>query len=206
MTLLTYLVCPRIPVKVANKQTDFGRSEVYDVYNVRDRLHLINDQVVASMLDPQTRAIALSWVKGVPEHGQESELAEVSRIFWGIYNNVEYRQDNLKYDTYATLYRTLQVRAGDCDDMTICVASLLATIGYLPAAKLISPDGTNWHIYAITAIFPRHNPAAPTSRYIALDTTQKGRSYPGWEPPMNQRRHEQVVVFDESGPQIEVIR
>lgn len=191
---------------MAKNKPDFGRAEVYDVYNVRDRLQLINDQVIASLKDPTIRAVAMAWVRGTPEHGPESEIAEVSRIFWGVYNNVEYRQDPLNYDSYSTAYRTLQIRSGDCDDHLILVSALLGAIGYIPAAKLISPDGRNWHIYAITAIFPRANPTAPTARYIALDTTQKGRSYPGWEPPMNQRRNEQIVVFDESGPQIEVIR
>lgn len=176
------------------------------MYNVRDRLHLINDQVVASLKDPTIRAVAMNWVRGTPEHGPESELAEVSRIFWGVYNNVEYRQDPLSYDSYSTAFRTLQVRAGDCDDHLTLVVALLGSIGYIPAAKLVSGNGRDWHIYAVTAIFPRANPSAPTARYIALDTTQKGRSYPGWEPPMANRRHEQVVVFDESGPQIEVIR
>ena len=188
------------------RKNPFGRSEVYDVYHVRDRIALINDQVVASLKDPLIRAVALNWVRGTPEMGNDAETAEVSRIFWAVYNNIEYRQDPLDYDTYATAYRTLQVRSGDCDDHVILSSSLLGAIGYLPAAKLISPDGANWHIYTITAIWPRHNPTASTARYIALDTTQKGTSYPGWEPPMNQRRNEQIVVFGESGPRIEVIR
>lgn len=191
---------------VARQRTDFGQVEVYDVYNVRDRVHLINDQVMSSLKDTTIRAVAMNWVRGTPEHGPESEMAEVSRVFWGVYNNIEYRQDPLTHDTYSSAYRTLQTRAEDCDGHVILVASLLGWLGYIPAAKLISANGHDWHIYAVTAIFPRSNPQAPTARYIALDTTQKGRAYPGWEPHPAQRRHEQIVVFDESGPQIEVIR
>jgi hypothetical protein len=142
----------------------YGTAQVHDVYSLQDRLTLINGQVFKSLQDPSIRALALDLVRGTPQHGNESEIAEVSRIFWFIKQNIEYRQDPHHYDLYSTASRTLQTRSGDCDDHQILCGSLLGNLGFIPGAKVISPDGSNWHIYATTALFPRHDPTAPTSR------------------------------------------
>jgi hypothetical protein len=183
----------------------FGTTEVHDVYSIADRLALINGQVFKSLRDPSVRALALDLVRGTPQHGNESELAELSRVFWFAKNNIEYRQDPHQYDLYSTASRTLQVRSGDCDDHCVLTASLIGNLGYIPGAKVISPDGSNWHIYALTSVFPRHNPEAPTARYIAMDTTQPP-SYLGWEPPQKFQRYSKTVTFTENGPLIRTVR
>jgi hypothetical protein len=93
----------------------------------------------------------------------------------------------------------------NCDDHAILTDALLGNLGFIPGAKVISPDGANWHIYAVTSLFPRHNPQAPTARYIALDTTQPP-STPGWEPPAKFRRFEKTVTFTENGPLVHTVR
>jgi hypothetical protein len=95
--------------------------------------------------------------------------------------------------------------AHNCDDHTILNAAMLTSIGFRCGARVVSPDGANWHIYSVTSLFPRHNPQAPTARYIALDTTQPP-STPGWEPPMKFRSHEKVVTFTENGPLVHTVR
>jgi len=181
--------------------TGFGTARVHDVYSIADRLKLINGQVFVSLRDPETRALALELVRGTPQHGDQSELEELKRVFYFVKNNVEYRQDPHQYDLYATTKRTLQAGAGDCDDHTVVVCSLIANLGYIPGAKIVSADNANWHIYAATCVFPRHNPDAPTARYFALDTTQTP-SYPGWEPPRPFHRYSKMVTFTERGPMI----
>lgn len=183
----------------------FGTAQVHDVYSLTDRLNLINTQVFKSLRDPSVRALALSLVRGTSQHGEKSELEELSRVFWFVKNNVEYRQDPHLYDLYSTASRTIQVKAGDCDDHLILVDALIGNLGYIPGAKVISADGANWHIYAITCVFPRQNPQAPTARYIALDTTQTP-SYPGWEPGKSFQKYVRKVTFTESGPLIQTVR
>jgi hypothetical protein len=183
----------------------FGTAEVHDVYSLNDRLSLINGQVFKSLRDPSIRALALDLVRGTPQHGNESELSELSRVFWFVKKNVEYRQDPHQYDLYSTASRTIQVHAGDCDDHCTLIAALVGNLGFIPGAKVISPDGANWHIYALTSVFPRSNPQAPTARYLALDTTQPS-SHPGWEPPAKFQRYARVVTFTESGPLVQTVR
>lgn len=183
----------------------FGTAEVHSVYSLNDRLALINQQVFKSLRDPSIRALALDLVRGTPQHGNESELAELSRVFWFVKKNIEYRQDPYQHDLYSTAARTIQVRSGDCDCHSTLIAALVGNLGYVPGAKVISPDGSSWHMYAVTSVFPRHNPQAPTARYIALDTTQTP-SYPGWEPPNKFRKFERVVTFTENGPLVHTVR
>jgi hypothetical protein len=173
----------------------FGQATIHNVNNVNERLDLINKQVFVSLQDPEMRALALSLVSGCPTIGDEAERAELSRIFWFVKNNIEYRQDPYHYDLYATAKRTLQVRAGDCDCHAILTSCLLSHIGYQAGAKLISPNGADWHIYAVAGVYPR---SAPT-KILTLDTTQPD-SYPGWEPPRAFHAHSKLITFSESGP------
>jgi hypothetical protein len=179
--------------------SNYGSSTVHNVYSVSDRLKLINDQVFASSRDPETRALALELVRGTVQHGDQSEIQELSRVFWFVKNNIEYRQDPFQYDLYATAKRTLQMKAGDCDDHTILVGALISNLGFIPGAKIVSPDNANWHIYAVTCVWPRSNPDALTARYVALDTTQTP-SVPGWEPPPAFQRYRKLVTFSDRGP------
>jgi hypothetical protein len=91
--------------------------------------------------------------------------------------------------------------AHNCDCHTILVNAMIGNLGYIPGAKVVSADNANWHIYAVTCVFPRHNPEAPTARYVALDTTQTP-SVLGWEPPRQFQRYSKLVTFTDRGPSI----
>jgi hypothetical protein len=179
----------------------YGTSVVHDVYSIADRLKIINDQAFASLRDPAIRALALETVRGTSQHGDQSELEELKRVFFFVKNNIEYRQDPHKYDLYATATRVLQSGAGDCDCHCILTNAMIGNLGYIPGAKVVSADNANWHIYAVTCVFPRHNPEAPTARYVALDTTQTP-SVLGWEPPRQFQRYSKLVTFTDRGPSI----
>jgi len=179
----------------------YGVAAVHDVRGVDDRLVLINQQVFASIRDPEIRALALKLVSGCPEHGREAEACEIARIYWFVKQNIAYRQDPYTYDLYATAKRVLQVRAGDCDCHCVLLGALLGTIGYIPGARVVSPDGVNWHIYACIGAYPRHAPTV----VIPCDTTQQP-AYPGWEPPREMCKYMKQVTFTEARPIIEEIR
>jgi hypothetical protein len=166
---------------------------------MQDRLDLIAKRVDLSMIEPQLtkdgrqymlRDLALEIVSGAPQHGKEKEDEEISKVFWWVKNNVEYRQDPADYDQYQTSGRTINGGGSDCDDHTILNASLLSSIGYRTGGKVVSPDGRGWHIYAIAGAYPFYEP----TKIIALDTTQP-EAYPGWQPPLAQRKQAYLVDF-----------
>lgn len=92
----------------------FGKIRVHQVESIEDRIRLIGQQVDQSQRDPFVRHVALEIVRGLPQHGPESEDAEVIQVFNFVKSNIEYRQDPRDYDYYATAKRTLEMRAGDC--------------------------------------------------------------------------------------------
>jgi len=156
-------------------------------------VRLVAQQVEASIRDPWTRAYASEVIKGHTQlavAGGPSEEDQIGKIFWHIKHNVSYLQDPRGYEFIATVKHTIRIGSGDCDDATVAVASLLGSIGFATGARVISPDNSNWHIYAVCMYDPMYKP----SRYIVLDTTQKD-SYPGWEPPPMMRRHQIDVTF-----------
>ena len=173
------------------------------VHTMQDRLNLIAGRIDASMKRPQktrdgrefmVRDLALEIVRGLPEHGQEAEDAQLAALFRWVGMNVEYRQDPVDYDQYQTAGRTLSGGGSDCDDHAILMASLAASIGFHAGAKIISADGAGWHIYAVVGVHPFYDP----KEYLALDTSMYGRgAYPGWEPPSSERAHEYIVTFRE---------
>lgn len=167
-----------------------GQVSPHTVYSIKDRLAIIAKQIDKSEQDPSVRLLALEIVRGVAQHGEESEDAELARVFWWVKNNIEYRGDPRNYDLYANAIRTIQSRAGDCDCHCALISSVLSNLGYLVGAKVISPDDKDWHIYAVCGVRSKASPSA----YVALDTTQPG-SFPGWEPGDEYRKYEMLATF-----------
>lgn len=83
----------------------------------------------------------------------------------------------------------------NCDDHCILTGAYISTIGYQAGAKIISPNGSDWHIYAVAGVFPRSTP----TKILTLDTTQPD-AFPGWEPPRGFHTHSKLVTFSEAGP------
>ena len=164
-----------------------------NVYSMQDRLDLIATQLDKSITSPQIvtpegktmlRDLALEIVQGAPQHGREAEDGQMVAVFGWVKNNIEYRQDPDGYDEYRSSGRTIQARAGDCDDHAILTASLLSCLGFKTGARIVSPDQNGWHIYTIVGAYPFSNP----TKVFPFDTTQPG-SFVGWEPHPSQRKY-----------------
>lgn len=172
------------------------------VHTMQDRLDLIAQRVDASLKQPQrtrdgqtfmVRDLALEIVRGLPEHGQEAEDAQLAALFRWVGNNVEYRQDPHDYDQYQSVGATLRGGGSDCDDHAILMAALATSLGFPVGAKVTGGNG-GFHIYAVAGVHPFY---APTE-FLALDTSMVRRgSFPGWEPPLSERQQEYIVTFTE---------
>lgn len=171
----------------------------HGIVTMRDRVNLIAKMIDSSIRKPQERPdgsqymlrdFAAERVRGLPQHGLEAEYACVSTIFNWVKSNIEYRQDPVDYDYYMAAGRTINSGAGDCDDHCILVDSLLNSLGFKTGARIVSPDGAAWHIYALVGVKTFSNPTI----VVPLDTTQT-ESVPGWEPPPAMRRYELQTEF-----------
>jgi hypothetical protein len=180
---------------------NYGIARVHTLNDIDERIQLIGKQVDVSQRDPRIRAVALKIVEAGPFYGADGEQAECVQVFRFVKDNIQYRQDPRDYDYYATAWRTLQMGSGDCDDHACLCAAILHNLGFRTGAKVISPDGSNWHIYAVAGINTRAEP----TQILPLDTTQP-ESYPGWEPGAMYRKHEILATFVEGHTYLKRVR
>jgi len=162
-----------------------GPSRIVPIHSFDDRIRLIQIQITKTFTDRGIRQLALDIVtqrcrRPNPRTGdggwcipERDRWAEVVAIFGFIRANVRYTGDTYGLDTYQTGRRTLELRAGDCDDFTILLCGMLLAIGHtvrLKSVELREEPGGYSHIYAEVLLDRYWRPLDASSSRI-----------PGWE-------------------------
>lgn len=134
-------------------------------------LRIMRQFVQAYRVMPDIRALAVNIVSLSTEKDAWGELEALYR--W-VRANIRYVQDVLDVETLTTPDKTIQMRAGDCDDQSILFATLAESIGYPTRFKITgyrSPDAFE-HVYTQVLI---------NGEWISVDPTEP--QYFGWEAP-----------------------
>ena len=115
---------------------------------------------------------------------------EARALFEWVRDNIRWTRDVYGVETLATPVRTLEMKAGDCDDLSTLLASLYLAVGF-PVR------------YVVIANLPQH-PQSFSHVFVQVDITGEGDwvsadpSLPtasfGWETPVQYRRMEWAVV------------
>lgn len=155
---------------------------IYDVKTNEDRIKIIADLIEEGSQDPLIRETAINIVRNVRE---KYKIGEVKAIFNWVKDNIRYVGDVTGRDSYHTARRVLSLRAGDCDDFTILLCSLLASIGYEVGVRIISNSlfKDYHHIYCIVKV---------QGRWIPLDATEKHLPF-GKEPSYVKKKDYKIV-------------
>jgi hypothetical protein len=103
---------------------------------------------------------------------QFSELPKAQAIYQWVQQNCRFITDMVGAETLRSARETLTVRAGDCDDFTILIASLLATIGIRSRAVTISSHSDDPQSFS--HIYPE---AFVDGRWIAMDVARPGAQF-----------------------------
>jgi transglutaminase-like putative cysteine protease len=125
--------------------------------------------------DPYVRDQALSIVQsaGVKAHDFAGELRA---MFEFVRDRVRFTRDPVDVETLQVPRRTLEVRAGDCDDKATLLVALLRAIGN-PADlryRVIGTSSTQFsHVYVVAKI---------GGQLVAMDPTREGTEL-GWQFP-----------------------
>lgn len=124
------------------------------------------------------KAIQIFREAGAPP---KDRFAEVCTLFNWVRNNIRYTRDIFRVELLHTARRMLELRAGDCDDMTILLGAMLISTGHPVRLALIGfrprkPD-------AYSHIYPEVN---VKGKWIALDPTMDRPI--GWAPPALWKR------------------
>jgi hypothetical protein len=185
-----------------------GEVAYWETNNLDEHVALIARQVQRSLDDAETRKLAVRLVSGRPDgvvNGkpvinawgkrywmpQTAECATQSAeceivIIWNfVVQNVRYVLDPDGYDLFSTLRHTLEAGGGDCDDMVICLAALLRSLGFLDVrARVVSTNGKAWeHVYLMVGA----SKSKSGGKLVCLDPTVTGAT-PGWEYSQSSNR------------------
>jgi len=102
-------------------------------------------------------------------------LGEIKALFEWVQHNVRYTKDPFRVEVLHSARRLLELRAGDCDDMTILLGSMLEAIGHPVQLVVTGPDPLRPKLFSHIYLEAFHQ-----GRWIPLDATMP---YPmGWEP------------------------
>ena len=106
----------------------------------------------------------------------KDRLAEADALFRWVQRNIRYTRDIFRVELLHTPRRMLELRAGDCDDMTILLGSMLLSTGHPVRLALTGFRAQRPHVY--THIYPE---VQVNGCWIACDATM---AHPlGWAPP-----------------------
>lgn len=142
---------------------------------IGQRVKLIQDRVYGSVQDPRVRELAIKLIKNCKSR---DNACEARAIYDAVFKNVRYIGDvaPVKFpdgsvepiDYFQHAWRTWSMGAGDCDDMSALVASLMSVVGIPTRLRVTAPTRTSdWgHIYPIVG-FPVISP----NKWIAADPT-----------------------------------
>jgi len=140
----------------------------------------INNLIKQGAKDFRVRqtAIEILFANGIPP---KDYLGEIETLFEWVKNNVRYTRDIHRVELLHTPRRMLELRAGDCDDMTILLASMLKSIGHPVRLALVGFNPKKKKLF--THIYLEVN---YKGRWIPLDPTM--RRPIGWEPPADHKQ------------------
>jgi transglutaminase-like putative cysteine protease len=100
---------------------------------------------------------------------------EIKALFEWVQSNVRYTRDPFRVETLHSARRMLELRAGDCDDMTILLGSMLESVGHPVRLVLAGPDPRRPRLYSHIYL-----EAHLRGRWIPLDPTMHHPM--GWAP------------------------
>jgi len=111
----------------------------------------------------------------------KNRMGEVCAIFDFVKRNIRYTRDIFRVELLHSARRMLELKAGDCDDMTILLGAMLMSTGHQVRLVLAGFRPRKPHSYS--HIYPEVN---VRGRWIALDATVDKPI--GWAPPALWKR------------------
>ena len=152
----------------------------YNVSALRERVSHIQRLICKGGLDPVVHEKAktiLSRKCGSDWCTKEKDwTAEQKALFNLVRANVRYVKDPLNADAFSAAGRVLATGAGDCDDLSIVLGSLLQAVGHEVRLVVVqTKDKPSWSHIFIQA------KSDSTGKWLTLDASVSKPA--GWEPP-----------------------
>jgi hypothetical protein len=130
------------------------------------------------------KAIDILIAHGVPA---KDYLGEIDALFQWVQRHVRYTKDPFRIEVLHSARRMLELKAGDCDDMTIVLGALIKSVGHPVRIVLTGPDRRRPELFSHIYLEARHH-----DQWIPLDATMPYGI--GWSPRTPVR---QVLSIEE---------
>jgi transglutaminase-like putative cysteine protease len=118
------------------------------------------------------RAIDILLARGVRP---KDYLGEIKALFEWVQKNVRYTKDPFRLEVLHSARRILELRAGDCDDMTILLGAMLESIGHPTRLVIVGPNPFRPRLFSHIYLEVHYR-----GKWIPLDATMP---FPmGWAP------------------------
>jgi transglutaminase-like putative cysteine protease len=124
------------------------------------------------------KAIEIFRARGVRP---KDRFGEVAALFEWVHDNIRYTRDIFRVELLHSARRMLELRAGDCDDMTILLGAMLVSTGHPVRLALAGFRPSRPHSYS--HVYPEVN---VSGRWIAIDASTDRPI--GWAPPAIWKR------------------
>jgi transglutaminase-like putative cysteine protease len=124
------------------------------------------------------KAIQIFRQRSVPP---KDRFGEVCALFEWVHDNIRYTRDIFRVELLHSARRMLELRAGDCDDMTILLGAMLVSTGHPVRLALAGFRRNKPHSYS--HVYPEVN---VSGRWIAIDASTDRPV--GWAPPAVWKR------------------
>jgi hypothetical protein len=153
-----------------------------DLESLEDRIDRLRDLARKGMRDEVVRQKALSVLSrkcgGEWCTREKDYWGEVEAIFNEVRNSARYVRDPHGMDAFQAPIRTLQWQGGDCDCLSVLLASLLLSVGYPVQFRVIQTvHSSEWdHIYVLVGLPPQR-----PDTWVALDASVAEPA--GWQAP-----------------------
>lgn len=118
------------------------------------------------------RAIDILLARGVRP---KNYLGEINALFQWVQRNIRYTRDPFRVEVLHSPRRMLELQAGDCDDMTILLGSMLESIGHPVRLVITGPNPLKPRLFSHIYLEVHHY-----GRWIPLDATMPHPM--GWSP------------------------
>jgi len=112
---------------------------------VEQTIHAMRGLVDEALRDPAINRLARDIVRGVPAF---DDYAEANALYSWVRQNIRFTKDPVNKETLYPPAELLQIRAGDCDDISMLLATLLMSVGYAARLMTVAANGDEFsHVY-----------------------------------------------------------
>jgi hypothetical protein len=142
---------------------------------VAQTIDQMRNLVSEAIADPSILRLAKDIVRGVPAF---DDTAEAEALYNWVRQNIRFTKDPVNKETLYPPTELLQIRAGDCDDISMLLGTLLMAIGYPARLMTVAANGDEFsHVYVEGQI---------NGQWIPLDPARSDSQF-GVAPPQYTR-------------------